>query len=108
MAASLDLGRTAELLIDVGLARIDEAVRIGSELARLDQIADISTLKAIARLLLVRRPPDWLRGAVVDEKLVVEFVPAHDMEVLSWLGPDLEPIIVAAHRQLYAVGTMRS
>lgn len=103
MAASLDLGRTAELLIDVGLARIDEAVRIGAELARLDQIADISTLKAIARLLLVRRPPDWLHGAVVDEKLVVEFVPAHDMETLSWLGPDLEPIIVAAHRQLYAM-----
>ncbi len=103
MAASLDLGRTAELLIDVGLARIDEAVRIAAELARLDQIADISTLKAIARLLLVRRPPDWLRGSVANDELVAEFIPAQDMEALSWLGTDLEPIVVAAHRQLFSV-----
>lgn len=102
MAASLDLGRTAQLLIDVGLVQLEEVVQIGTDLARLAQIADLSTLKAIARVLLVRRPPDWLRAAVVDGKLAIEFIPESDAAALEWLGDDLEPIVVAAHRQLYA------
>lgn len=101
MAASLDLRGTAELLLDVGLAKVEDVVQITHELAKLDQVADLSTLKGIARLLIVRRPPDWLRTSVVEGRLTAEFIPAPDLEALSWLGPDLDPIIVAAYRQLY-------
>ncbi len=101
MAASLDLNGTAQLLLDVGLAKVDDVVQIARELARLDQVADLSTLKRIARLLIVRRPPDWLRNSVVEGRVAAEFIPAADLDALSWLGSDLDPIIVAAHRQLY-------
>ena len=101
MAASLDLAGTAHILLDVGLAWFDNMVVIAGDLARLDRVADITTLKAIARLLLVRRPPDWLRAAVTDGKLVAEFIPGADLEALSWLGSDLEAIVVEAHRHLY-------
>ena len=101
MAASLDLAGTAQLLQDSGLARVDDVVIIAGDLARLDRVADLTTLKAIARLLLTRCPPIWLRTAVVDDGLVPEFIPAADLAALSWLGNDLEPIIVAVHRRLY-------
>jgi hypothetical protein len=101
MAASLDLAGTAQLLQDAGLAWVDNVVIISRDLARLDRVADLTTLKAIARLLLSRCPPPWLRTAVIDDGLVPEFIPAADLAALSWLGSDLEPIIVAVHRRLY-------
>ncbi|MDB5481710.1 MAG: hypothetical protein JWO83_2763 [Caulobacteraceae bacterium] len=102
MAASLDLAGTARLLIDVGLARVDSAVVASRELARFDQVADVATFKGIARLLLVHRPPDWLRASVVDGRLASEFIPGCDLEAMSWMGTDLEAVIVAAHQQLYS------
>ncbi|TIQ79910.1 MAG: DUF3883 domain-containing protein [Mesorhizobium sp.] len=102
MAASLDLVGTARLLTDTGLVRADGGVVVSRELTGLDQVADLTTLKGIARLLLVRRPPDWLRTAVVDGRLAPEFIPSPDLEAMSWIGPELEPIVVSAHHHLYA------
>lgn len=101
MAASLDLVGTAQLLQDTGLAKVDDAVVIARDLARLDRVADLTTLKSIARLLLTRCPPVWLRTAVIDDRLALEFIPAVDLAALSWLSADLEPIIVTVHRRLY-------
>lgn len=103
MAASLDLVGTANLLLDAGLARADEEVVISRDLARLDKIADLTTLKAIAGLILLRRPPDWLRFAVSDGRLVGEFIPAADLDAMSWMGADLEAIVVTAHHRLYGM-----
>lgn len=107
MAASLDLTGAAHLLLDVGLARIQARVLTMRGLARLDRVADLTTLKGIARLLLVHRPPDWLRSAVIDERLASEFIPQDDLAAIEWLGDDLEPIIVDVHRQLYGVADER-
>lgn len=101
MAASLDLLGTAHLLLDTGLVRVDESVVISQDLAKLDKIADVTTLKAIARLILVRRPPDWLRFAISDGFLIKEFIPAADLDALSWLGIDLEAILLTAYQILY-------
>ncbi len=57
MAASLDLFGTARLLLDAGLARADARVVIARDLSnKLDRVADLTTLKGIARLLPERRP----------------------------------------------------
>jgi hypothetical protein len=101
MAAALDLVGTAQILLDVGLARVDDAVFIARDLACLDREGDTATFKAIARLLLLHRPPDWLRAAVIDDGVAAEFIPGADLDVLSWLGSDLEPIIVAVYNHLY-------
>lgn len=101
MAASLDLPGTAQLLQDAGLAQVNDEVVIARDLARLDRVADLTTFKAIARLLLTRRPPMWLRTCVSNASLALELIPAADLAALSWLGSDLEPIIVAVHQRLY-------
>lgn len=101
MAASLDLAGTAHLLQVCGLAKVNDGVVIGRELTQLNRVADLTTLKAIARLLLTRRPPIWLRTAVIKDRLATEFIPAGDLGALLWLGSDLEPILVAVHRCLY-------
>jgi len=101
MAASVDLRGTANLLIDTGLARAEERIVTARDLRRLDSVADLNTLKGIARLLLTRRPPDWLRTVVAEGKVALELIPKQDLDSLSWLGDDLETIIVAANRHLY-------
>ncbi|OJY97867.1 MAG: hypothetical protein BGP25_00045 [Lysobacterales bacterium 63-13] len=101
MAASLDLLGTAYLLLDTKLARAKHKIVTGRDLARLDSVADLTTFKGIAHLLLGRRPPDWLRAVVADGKLAIEFIPKQDLEAISWLGDDLEPIITSVYRQHY-------
>lgn len=101
MASSLDLSGTALLLIDTGLARVDGKIINSRGMGRLNTIADLTTLKAIARLLLSRRPPDWLRTVVVEGRLATELIPSEDLDAISWLGVDLEPIITSVHRDLY-------
>lgn len=101
MAASLDLAGTARLLLEIGLVRADETVVISGDLGRLDKIADATTLKAIASLILVRRPPNWLRFAVSEGCLLEEFIPEADLEALAWMGDDMATIIVTAHRRVY-------
>lgn len=101
MAASLDLKGTAQLLIDAGIARIEPGAIAVGDLAKFNRAADLTTLKAIARLLLVRRPPDWLRSAVVDGRLAEEYVPDEDLKAISWLGRDLEAIILATYQDLF-------
>lgn len=103
MATALDLTGTAYLLLDAGLARVEERVIISADLARLDKVADLTTLKAIASLILMRRPPSWLRFAVSEGRFVAEFIPTSDLDAMSWMGADLEAIIVAVHHHLYGV-----
>ncbi|MEQ8307736.1 MAG: DUF3883 domain-containing protein [Hoeflea sp.] len=101
MAVSLDISGTANFLLDAGLARIESFVITERGLARLDREADLTTLKGIARLLLRHRPPDWLRAVVIDGRLAREFIPQQDLEAITWLGDDLEEIVLTAHEQVY-------
>jgi hypothetical protein len=101
MAVSLDLAATARLLLDVGLAHSENCIVLSPELRKLDRVADIATLKGIARILLIYRPPDWLRSVVIDGKVAMEFIPQNDREAISWLSDDLEAIILAAYGELY-------
>ncbi|WP_165821416.1 protein NO VEIN domain-containing protein [Falsiruegeria mediterranea] len=101
MAASLDITGTANLLLDIGLARVDSCVLTAGALSRLDREADLTTLKGIARLLLRSRPPGWLRAVVSDGRLLPELIPQRDFDAIAWLGDDLEEIVFTAHQQVY-------
>lgn len=101
MAASLDLAGTANLLLDVGLARVESCVVTASGLSMLDREADLTALKGIARLLLRNRPPSWLRAVVSNGRLAPELIPQRDFDAIAWLGDDLEEILVTAHQQVY-------
>lgn len=101
MAASLDLSGAANLLLEIGLARVESSVVTSSALTRLDREADLTTLKGIAQLLLRNRPPDWLRTVVSNGRLVPELIPQRDFDAIAWLGDDLEEIVVTAHQQIY-------
>ncbi|RWC38439.1 MAG: DUF3883 domain-containing protein [Mesorhizobium sp.] len=100
MAASTDVLGTARLLVDINLASITDVVAINPVLAAFDSKADRHSLLGIARLLLQRCPPAWIGAAIVDGRLAPEFIPDSDLETLSWLGPDLEPLLVEIHHRL--------
>ncbi|WP_415714426.1 protein NO VEIN domain-containing protein [Roseibium sp.] len=101
MAASLDVSGAAKLMLDSGLASFDSVATTKLGLEKLNLQADLNTLKGIARLLLCRRPPDWLRAVVVDGRVALEFIPQDDLRAISWLNEDLESIILSAHHYSY-------
>ena len=107
MAGSLDLAGTACLLLLAGLAKLDGKVVTSRRVARLNRVADLNTLKGIARLLITSRPPDWLRAVVVNGRLIREYVPRADLAIIDWRGDDLESILGAAHEDLYGAADDR-
>lgn len=103
MAASLDLHTTANLLLDVGLVTIQSQVIVQRDLSKLDTEADLTTLKEIARVLLRKRPPNWLRAVVVDGHFAPEFIPQQDLKAIVWLAEDLEEILVSSNLYVYGI-----
>ena len=101
MASSVDLPGTANLLEVAGLVKIEESVTIAPSLSDFGEQADLGTFIGIAMQLLCKRPPDWLRAVVVEGHLKKEFIPREDFKAISWLGNDMEEIILAAHQQVY-------
>ncbi len=103
VAASLDLRRPAEVLLSSDLARHCETIAISKDLANLCTVADRVTLTRIARLLLLKFPPPWLRIAVREGAVSFDYVPATDMDELQWLADDLTDILVEVYREIDAV-----
>lgn len=102
MARAMDFEEIAQILINSRLVAIEQGrIKLSRELHRLSHVADLSSLKAIARILLAANPPEWLRSAVAGSRLVEEAIPALDRKKLFWLGRDLEAILVAAHHSVY-------
>ena len=97
MAAATDIPGTAEILLAADLAWVEHSVVVDRRLLRVSERADYRSLAAIARLLLSRFPPSWIVSAVVDGEFLPEYVPDDDLQRLSWLGPDLAPIVLSVH-----------
>ena len=100
MAASTDIAGTAQILLAGKLAREEDAIVLDERLLRVSKRADRRSLVAIARLLLRCFPPGWVVSAVVDGEFLPEYVPDYDLQRLSWLGPDLAPIVLSVHRAI--------
>ena len=99
-AQSYDLEGAADALIDWGLAKADPVTAVVRPLAGLGAVADYATLRAIAGVLLRKRPPVWLRVAVVDSVLRKELIPSADLNALLWLGEDLEAVLVSVFKDV--------
>ena len=100
MAASTDIAGTAQILLAGKLAREEDAIVLDERLLRVSKRADRRSLVTIARLLLRCFPPGWVVSAVVDGEFLPEYVPDYDLQRLSWLGPDLAPIVLSVHRAI--------
>lgn len=99
-AQSYDLNGIAERLIDWGLIEASSSIVISHPLCRLSSRADYPTLRSIAEILLRKRPPVWLRFAVVDGVLRKELIPTVDLDALSWLGEDLELVLLSVFKYI--------
>lgn len=99
-AQSFDLNGIADRLIEWGLIEVSPSVVVNHPLSRLSTWADYPTLKSIAGILLRKRPPAWLPIAIQNGRLNEEVVPIADREALSWLGDDLEAVLVAVYRDI--------
>ena len=95
MAASLNLRRISHFLIDAGLAVMSSPISIDRRLRGLDGIADISTLKGIASVIIQSSPPNWIDSIFLDGKILIELIPESDLRQIDWLGPDLEPMLAS-------------
>ncbi len=100
MSKALDLHRIASGLLKLGLADIKQTVVLRHGLDELSTRADTPTLVAIARLLLQLSPPNWLRFVVRDGQVVREYAPTEEIEALSWIGSDLDELLL----DVYSVG----
>lgn len=97
VAQSTNLRRTADALIGLGLVSVGEVLTPAKQLRPLCERADRATLIAIARLLLVSVPPPWLGIAVGPAGVRHEYIPSRDLERLSWLGDELDNLLIDAH-----------
>ncbi|MFF0637970.1 protein NO VEIN domain-containing protein [Nocardia sp. NPDC004151] len=100
LASAVDIKVYAEELIDCGLALFDDKLHITPELAIAAQAGGDIAIREIASQLLSARPPIWLRLAVSETAVAREYIPTVDLSALLWLEPDLDRILIAAHREV--------
>jgi hypothetical protein len=101
MAAALNLSTVARSLVALNLATIDPVIPAKSLRAAGDH-ASLQTFEKIARIILERCPPPWLKVAVSDIGVSREYIPAADLEALSWLGDALDQILMDVFRSVGA------
>lgn len=102
IAESTDLRRTAEALIRFGLVSVGDVLTPAKQLRGLCERADRATLVSIARILLFRAPPPWLGLAIGPTGVRREYIPSRDFERLSWLGDELDELLIEAHDSVTA------
>ncbi|MBF6183326.1 protein NO VEIN domain-containing protein [Nocardia otitidiscaviarum] len=102
LASAVDIEVYAEELIDCGLARLGEEVLVAPELIAAAEAGSAIQMSEIARRLLTASPPIWLRLAVSETSVSRECIPTADLNALLWLEPDLDHVLIAAHREVSA------
>jgi hypothetical protein len=97
MAATLNLPTVARALIALNLVTV-EPVCLNSALKAVGDDGSLETFARIARILLERSPPPWLKIAVSRAGVNREYIPANDFESLAWLGDALDSILLDVYR----------
>jgi hypothetical protein len=99
MAAALNLSTVAGSLVSLNLTALNPVLPIES-LRTAGNEASVQTFENIARVLLESSPPVWLKVAVSEVGVSREYIPAADLEALSWLGGALDTILLDVFRSL--------
>ena len=93
MAAALNLGDVASALVALNLVELP-SISIANSLQAAGDEGSTQTFSRIARVLLERSPPPWLRIAVDGDRLNRDYIPAADLEALAWLEEGLDQILL--------------
>lgn len=93
MAGALDLNQIASRMIQHGLALLRDRIILDDSLTEFSEIANRTTLIAIARILFLKTPPFWINLAVHNGQVNREYIPSADLEELQWLDPDLDQFL---------------
>ncbi|WP_161494149.1 DUF3883 domain-containing protein [Microcella alkaliphila] len=98
LAAALDHETRAKYLVETHLVSAGPEI-VGTErILAVSARADRATKLAIAAIILEQTPPPWLQVAVVGSSVHFEIIPTADLEALSWIGDDLEQLLIDAAR----------
>lgn len=104
MSRALSLEEIASDLISLRLVGFRGSVATADALRGLSEKADSMTLQEIARQVLKANPPAWIRFAMADGFVNRDYIPASDLAVLSWLGEDLEQILIDVYNAAGGAG----
>lgn len=103
MTAALDFDRLIRDLSKAQLIRVNErCVQLEKSLQALSISADRATLINIARVILLRTKPVWLRFAVKNGRLFREYIPQEDLDEIEWMQDDLDRVLIDVHMSTYA------
>jgi hypothetical protein len=102
MSRALELGEIANGLLGGGLVALQGRVVLTDSLTGLSDQADSGTLLAIARLIFKTFPPSWLPFAVQQGRVCREYIPAADLERLTWIEPALDEALIGAYEETAA------
>ncbi|MGQ4596744.1 protein NO VEIN domain-containing protein [Nocardia sp. R6R-6] len=102
LASAVDIKVYAEELLGCGLARFDDELHVAPGLVFAAQAGGGIAMTEIAIRLLSARPPIWLHLAVSETAVAREYIPTLDLNALLWLEPNLDRILIAAHRAVSA------
>lgn len=94
MSKALRLEDIAKELLKIGLATTKGRICLDNSFTGLFEKADKSTLLAIARLVFLAKPPNWLRLVVHNGQIVREYIPTEDLEGLAWVEPGLDQMLL--------------
>lgn len=93
MAATLNFSAVATSMVALNLATLNPVLPARS-LQSAGEDASNQTFEKIARILLERSPPPWLKVAVSNTGVSREYIPAADLDALAWLGDALDSILL--------------
>ncbi len=96
LAAATDHEPAANFLIKAGLVSLASAIGTSARLRAVADVADRTTLVAIASMMLELDPPAWLPVAIAGGQVRWEVVPSRDLDGMEWLQPELEQMMLSA------------
>jgi hypothetical protein len=103
MAAALNLERVAHTLVAMNLASVsDRGVTISRSLLAVSRVANDESFAHIARLLLERAPPPWLRVAVGEDGVRREYIPQTELDAMAWLRGRLDALLLQVYGTITA------
>lgn len=99
LAAATDLVTPAKQLLECELARLaGDQIEVSSQLLCMLALDSSMAIREIAQVILLASPPSWLRFAVIESKVFREYIPEDDLKALKWLEPDLDKMLILAHK----------